>query len=157
MVRQNLRGGSFETISPEPPTPYEDASFDLVIGCSVFTHLARAEQLKWMREIRRILRPGGLLVASTHGAGLFERYLGPLPRAWRERRDYLRKKLRFAMLGIYDAQLDPALDGVAPPGYYRAVFQSARHVRSAWSRELELIEHVDRGLGGYQDLAVLRR
>lgn len=35
----HLPGGNFLRIDPYPPTPYEDAMFDLAIGCSVFTHL----------------------------------------------------------------------------------------------------------------------
>lgn len=52
----------------EPPTPYEDSSFDLVYALSVMTHLPEELQHPWMEEFRRILRPGGLLLFTTLGA-----------------------------------------------------------------------------------------
>jgi SAM-dependent methyltransferase len=51
----------------EPPLPYDDASFDLVYAFSVITHLSEALQREWLREIRRVLKPGGLFLFSTLG------------------------------------------------------------------------------------------
>src|SRR5262249_23382781 len=42
--------------------PYPDASFDRVFSCFMFHHLGdEAEKRQTMREIRRVLRPGGRL------------------------------------------------------------------------------------------------
>jgi SAM-dependent methyltransferase len=56
-----------------PPAPFADASFGFVYGLSVFTHLPEEVQLAWMTELRRVLRPGGLLLMSFHGEGFAER------------------------------------------------------------------------------------
>ncbi|MFN2507440.1 MAG: class I SAM-dependent methyltransferase [Chthoniobacterales bacterium] len=45
------------------PLPYPDASFDLVTCTEVIEHLEHYEGV--MREISRVLRPGGVLVVST--------------------------------------------------------------------------------------------
>ena len=45
--------------------PYPDDSFDVVYACSVFSHLPETLHLLWLAEIRRVLRPGGVLVATT--------------------------------------------------------------------------------------------
>jgi len=50
-----------------PPLPYEDASFDLVYALSVFTHIAEG-WAEWLLELRRILRPDGILVATFMNA-----------------------------------------------------------------------------------------
>ena len=34
---------------------------------SVFTHLPEAGQRAWMDEMRRVIRPGGHLIITTHG------------------------------------------------------------------------------------------
>jgi SAM-dependent methyltransferase len=56
------------TNSLYPPLPHEDGRFDLVYAISVFTHLSEELQLLWMRELRRVLRPEGYLIITTHGA-----------------------------------------------------------------------------------------
>jgi SAM-dependent methyltransferase len=51
----------------EPPLPYRDGYFDFVYALSVFTHWSHDLQLRWMRELTRVLRPGGLLMFTTMG------------------------------------------------------------------------------------------
>jgi SAM-dependent methyltransferase len=50
----------------EPPLPFEDASFDLIWAISVWTHLTD-NGLSWLAEMHRILKPGGLLIATYMG------------------------------------------------------------------------------------------
>jgi SAM-dependent methyltransferase len=57
----------------EPPLPVPDASHDLVYAFSVLTHLPDELALAWMREIRRVLRPGGLFFFTTHGEACRDR------------------------------------------------------------------------------------
>ncbi len=44
--------------------PFEDASFDAVIALEVLRYLPRSDNLAAYREMRRILRPGGLLFVT---------------------------------------------------------------------------------------------
>ena len=47
--------------------PFSDSSMDVVIGFDVIEHLVGGEpwQLRFLREIRRVLRPDGLLLLTT--------------------------------------------------------------------------------------------
>jgi SAM-dependent methyltransferase len=63
----NLPFARFEPNALAPPLPFEDESFDLVYALSVFTHLTADLQLAWRDELRRVLRPGGRLLFTTHG------------------------------------------------------------------------------------------
>ena len=54
-------------VGVRPPLPFPDADFDLVYSFSVFTHLDQESSHEWLSELRRILRPQALLVATTHG------------------------------------------------------------------------------------------
>ena len=54
-----------------PPLPFEDGSFDLVWAISVFTHLTDSWSA-WLLEMRRILRPDGLLIATFMGKAVSE-------------------------------------------------------------------------------------
>ncbi len=64
----------------QPPLPYDDAQFDFVYAISVFTHMSADLQREWMRELRRVLAPGGYLFITTHGES-FASKLSPEERA----------------------------------------------------------------------------
>lgn len=52
-------------------TPFEDASFDFVIEVNIIHHLAHP--LRFFEEVRRILKPGGRLIAHDVHGSLFMR------------------------------------------------------------------------------------
>jgi SAM-dependent methyltransferase len=66
--RQHLAGITFADNDLDPPLPFPEASFDAAYVFSVVTHLSEAHQLAWMKELQRVLKPGGVLAFSTHGA-----------------------------------------------------------------------------------------
>jgi SAM-dependent methyltransferase len=55
----------FQLVEPLPPSPIGQQTFDLVYAYSVFSHLSEDAHERWLGEFTRILRPGGLLVATT--------------------------------------------------------------------------------------------
>lgn len=65
--RDNL---SFATVTKAPSLPpmaFASASFDLACAVSVFTHLDEPSQKAWMRELARLVCPGGWLCVTVHG------------------------------------------------------------------------------------------
>lgn len=140
----NVPGGIFHATDPFPPLPYPDAAFDAVVAASVMTHLTWPVQRRWLAEIRRVLAPGGVFVASVHGplAAL------PLPAA---------ERAAFARDGLLDGTRDARLDGIAPADYYRATYQTEAFTRARWGRVLAVRDYIAGGLGNWQDLVVLQR
>lgn len=57
--------GNFSVIASEPPTGFAANSFDIIFAYSVFSHLAENVHIKWIEEFSRLLKPGGILVATT--------------------------------------------------------------------------------------------
>lgn len=55
----------FELIDPDPPTLLPDNSVNLIYLYSVFSHLPESMHTTLLKEFSRILRPGGLLIATT--------------------------------------------------------------------------------------------
>jgi SAM-dependent methyltransferase len=51
---------------PQPPLSFEARSFDLIWAVSVFTHLV-SSSADWLLELHRLLKPGGLLIATYMG------------------------------------------------------------------------------------------
>jgi len=72
-VRANLPNVTAVENRLEPPLPFETARFGLVYAVSVFTHLTEELQHRWIEELARVIRPGGLLVFTTHGEGHADR------------------------------------------------------------------------------------
>ena len=134
---RHLRG-RFEVMRPDPPLRFEPSSFDVVLAVSIFTHFSNAEQFAWLSEIRRILKPGGLLVATT-----------------------LAPDRALACPGLTPAEFDEldrsgflAADHGAATFNERSTFHSRAYLEAAWSRVLRLRLHEPRGFVSYQDLSV---
>jgi SAM-dependent methyltransferase len=75
----NLLFMAFRVNEAGPPVPYEDASFDLVYAISILTHLTEPLADTWIAEFGRILKPGGLLLVTTHGDKFRDRLTGDEP------------------------------------------------------------------------------
>ncbi len=63
---------NFKVVNPMPPAPFADNTFDLVYCYSVFSHLSEDAHIKWLAEFSRILKPGGLLIATTRARAFIE-------------------------------------------------------------------------------------
>lgn len=71
--RRTFRWGHFTLGGFEPPAPFPDATFDLVYAYSVFSHFAEDVHRRWLLDLHRVLRPGGLLVVTTRERAFIER------------------------------------------------------------------------------------
>lgn len=64
--------GNYSAIKPMPPLEFSEGSFDIIYAYSVFSHLAESVQIQWIEEFSRILKPGGILVATTQARSFIE-------------------------------------------------------------------------------------
>ena len=119
-----------------PPLRRPDASFDLVWAMSVFTHLEHESWSAWLLELHRVLKPGGILIASYKG----RRQQWLLGEPW----DDERIGMHVRAAGLEWSQGGPA------------VFHSEWWLRAHWGRAFEIISLEGEGLGG-QALAVMCR
>ena len=136
---RHLRG-NFVLLSGTPRLPFRDGSFDVIVAASVFTHFDHPTALSWLSEIRRVLGPRALLVASTHSELL----------------TYARPDLT-----IEDHERLGREGFVFRPGSGRFNDDCSFHTRAflerEWGRLFDLVEHVPFGLAGFQDLSAWRR
>jgi SAM-dependent methyltransferase len=136
---EHLPFAHFAVSALESPLEYDDESFDLVYALSVFTHLPEPLQVLGMRELRRVLKPGGALVLSLHGDAL----LGKLTRA--ERADYRAGRL--------------VVRGELAGTNHCAAFHPPAFVRRVLAEGFEVLDMVPEGATGNppQDAWLLRR
>jgi SAM-dependent methyltransferase len=58
------RIAEFSHIPLHPPTKYPSEYFDMIYGLSVVTHLEEGTRDSWIRELARIIRPGGICILT---------------------------------------------------------------------------------------------
>ena len=61
------------TCTTLPHLPFEDNSLDVIYGISVFTHTKYLWDM-WLMELRRCLKPNGLLIQTIHSEDAWEFY-----------------------------------------------------------------------------------
>ncbi|GAM11083.1 putative protein [Geobacter sp. OR-1] len=81
--RENLPAIEFQTNGMAPPLLLATGSIDVVYCCAVFSHLGEPLHHAWISEILRLLRPGGLLIATVNGNNLEDRMSGDELAAYR--------------------------------------------------------------------------
>jgi SAM-dependent methyltransferase len=161
---ENLKSATCLVNSPRPPLPAAIERFDAMLALSVFTHLSSDAFDAWLDEIGRVARKsegGGLLVSTTHGPSALRRIAS---------NDTLRHYFRMT-----EAEATKALDETERGGFvyrrydadqlsaanagddYGSTFVSKDEMRRRAARAgFEVLEHVDAGMRGWQDLVVLR-
>lgn len=116
-----------------PPLDLPSGHFDLIYAVSVFTHLTE-EWSSWLLELRRLLKPEGLLVATFLGPGVAHA-LVPLP--WHEPWDEDR-------IGMHVIGLGTPWDEGGP-----AVFHGRWWLEAHWGRAFDIISLSPGSDGGH--------
>ncbi len=139
--REHIPGMNFSVNDALPPLQWPDGQFDFIMAVSVFTHLPWKMQIDWLRELKRVLRPGGYLFASTHGDFCANEHLtGESLKAYREG-------------GYCYIRNNPFGEF---PEWYQTTYLSADYVQRIFGQVFDDITHMPRGFCDYQDAVVLK-
>jgi SAM-dependent methyltransferase len=145
--RDHLRFASFRLAPLSPPTELPSAVFDLIIGISVFSHLTERDQVPWLHELHRLVRPGGHLLLSVLGEATACQ--SPWDASFWER---WRRAGIVSMSGS-----DELKDHIADGAYYGNTYMTPAYVRERWSRVFTVVDIIPAYIGNHQDLVILRR
>lgn len=126
--------GNYTSSKLEPPLPFGDSSFDVVYGIFVFTHLRAEWELRWLKELNRVLKPGGVMLVTVHGQTAIDfAQLDPL--------SYKALQDRVGKEGLAVTSSNNQLDGfVEHPEEYVNVFHSHGHIQQVWGRYFNQLE-----------------
>ena len=132
--------GDYLALTETRSLPFPDGSFDVVFSVSVFAHFDEKSQREWLNEIHRVLRPGGLFLASTHS----------------EKLRYSRPDLTFEQHVALNATGFLFASG---GGTFKgdSTFHTRRYLEEEWGRLFRIRLHREHGLAGFQDLSVWER
>lgn len=135
-----------------PPLPFKDKFFDVIFSNSVFSHLPEHLALSWIIEISRILRPGGLLIATTHPASLLAQIAdikrsgkpvtSPWFRAMCSKLNAPDCLIKAHQQGQY-AFIDTGGGDELPPDMYGDAFVPEAYMRRIWDQYLTVVDFVD--------------
>ena len=148
-----------------PPLPFGEASFDVIYSVSIFSHLNPRDQSVWLRELARVLRPGGLALLTVEGAVALA---GDLSESFGIDRLQLQKKLNDdgILYKEYEERVYTKASGVLErfalglgiQGSYGNTVVSRGFVEENWQKyELSLLGYIPGIIDGRQDLIVLEK
>ena len=151
-LQRNMPFGRYQAGSVEPPLPYRDDYFDLVISHSVFTHLDERQQDMWLRELQRITRPGALLLISVQGQSTWQRTLRDGERSVYDTTRWRQELERRGILFI----ANDGFVGSTHPECYHSTIHTPQYVFEHWSQFFDISGYIVEGAWA-QDLVVLER
>jgi SAM-dependent methyltransferase len=143
--------------APTAALPFPDHHFALVFAVSVVTHLDEADQDRVLAELRRVTRPDGILLVTTHGERAVQRA------RWDDR-----------LFGILDVDVDAfreavntyaqgSLAFIRQRGHlttdefsYGITFVPPAYVRSHWGASFAIEQIAEGALQNFQDIVVMR-
>ena len=131
--------GQFAVNPPEPPAPYPDSNFDFIFVFSVFTHLPEGMQFSWLADLRRMLQPGGLLLATFHGSI----YWDGVP---------VEHQAQFRKFGFLHTDTGKT-EGL--PDFYLTAYHTHEYIREKWSEYFDVLEIIPQGIHSH-DVALCR-
>ena len=144
--------------SAEPKLAFEDNFFDVVTAFSVFTHIDK-EEIDWLLELKRIVRPDGILYLTIHNDATWSK----IP----ERPATLRQ---FEHQNQFEDNVTTTAELLAGPMpqerlvfrkdheavYNCNVWHSDEYIRREWGQHLEILQIADNAHGNFQTPVIMR-
>jgi SAM-dependent methyltransferase len=160
--RTTMVPASVSLIEPHGQLPYRDQFFDVVYAYSVFTHLPETVADHWLKEIRRVMRPGGMIIITVEPPRFIDFCRSiPLDVAFVHH-----QCLRDAIARVPDAEVRvrngeflylPIGGGPSlPKEVYGDAVISEAYIRKNWTDHFELVDYLDDSSQFFQAVAVLR-
>lgn len=146
-------------VEPREPLPFRDDTFEAVIAVSVFTHLSEPDQLFYLAELGRVVKPGGVLMLTTHGERAVARAIADTRvRTMLTLSCGELKRLRLVFEKGSGFHFVRQLGHLTTEQYdYGMSFISSAYVRRCWPAILGEVEIHPGALHDFQDVVLIRK
>jgi 2-polyprenyl-3-methyl-5-hydroxy-6-metoxy-1,4-benzoquinol methylase len=140
-----------------PPLALAPGSLDCVIAISVWSHFADRLAMEWLEEMKRITRPGALLLISTQGDACLQ-YLQKAKPLWAKvtKEQYLKDKYIYRDYPIAASQ-HLKLPGITAKSNWGITVVHPDYIREKWGALFEILEIREQKTVGKQDMVIMRR
>ena len=143
----HLPAGRFRVSPGQPPLPYADTSFDLVLALGVVYLFSHDELLAWLAELKRILAKRGILILTIQGAFAAKVRFPPEALALLQRD------------GVLDADRADAGTGAAADAklYRKGYFWKPAYIKEMASRHFRVHDYQEGAFTSDHDLIIAER
>ena len=164
ICKNTMNYGSFHVVDPLPPTQFPDNSFDVIVGYSVFSHLAEHASRRWITEFSRLLRPAGMMFVTTWGREFIELCRSmrrqPQESPWHQElaRCFVDTDAAYRAYDAGEYLYEPTGGGSCrPPDFYGETLIPESYARTRWTESLEFVDFVNEPQILPQALIVMRK
>lgn len=156
--RGRYPAGYFVVNDWKPPHPLRANQCDLIFSYSVFTHLSEQNHKEWLKELSRVLKPGGVMIHTTHSYECLRRLVLFSPERLAKYRlgmgmeEFIRSGKGYHYVSDY-----------TPDQEYGLSIISREYVMTTWPQcsGLDLVDYVEGAIEAYpegcQDMVVLAK
>lgn len=114
---------------PEPPLKWSDNTFDLVYSFSVFSHLRRDSEERWLAELARVGMPGCIYLITIQGDWWLESKFKPDEQAM----------IRNAGFWYFDIHTSKGTEMDFPENYGSSI-HTAEFVKQNWDTHFDVLQ-----------------
>lgn len=151
-VLENMPGVDARTNEGLPPLEFADQTFDLVIGYSIFSHLDETYQDRWLSELRRVTKPGAIVLLTVQGAFNWaysvEHPLKAVPELEDMKAELHAKGFLFWKNTTNDGHF---------PEFYQSTWHRRTYVEAHWRAYFDVLDVREAAGRPTQDIVVLQR
>lgn len=154
-IRKNYPAVKSEVNRFDPPLPFETDSIDMIYSVSIFSHLNPDHQRRWLEDLHRVVKPGGMCFLTTEGPTALARMGSAFDPAELQKLGIIYREYSF--LGQPNvAPVANVLLGIE--GSYGSTVMTPEFIRAHWpSPGFDVVEVVEGIIDARQDLVILRK
>lgn len=138
-----------------PPLSFENDQFDAMYAVSVWSHFPHDLAISWLEEVRRVVRPGGILLISVAGINVLKHWQETTVQ-WKEVSESDLESEKYIYREFINLNTDEKhYPGISGEGSWGNTLVHPDYITETWGEIFTILEHRPAGMNGMQDLIIL--